>query len=74
MKFYLGQNEDHSSEDSLSDSSEELFQRACRGRGGGGGSICVILVKEVHEIGHILAEGCYWSQGQTSLLMIIVIF
>ena len=35
MKFYLGQNEDHSSEDSLSDSSEELFQRACRGRGGG---------------------------------------
>ena len=44
------------------------------GVGVGGGSICVILVKEVHEIGHILAEGCYWSQGQTSLLMIIVIF
>ena len=35
VKFYLGQNEDHSSKDSLSDSSEELFQRACWGQGGG---------------------------------------
>ena len=38
--FYLGQNEDYSLGDSLSDSSEELLQR-----GGGGISICVILVK-----------------------------
>ena len=39
MKFYLGQNEDYSPGDSISDSSEKLLQR------GRGNMMFVILVK-----------------------------
>ena len=59
VKFYLGQKEDYSPGDSISDSSEELLQR-------GGGKVSIIY--DFSEGGtcsqaHILAEACCWSRG-----------
>ena len=50
VKFYLGQNEDYSLEDSISDSSEKLLQRGSGGRR----SIYMILVKgEFNSVKHL---------------------
>lgn len=57
MKLYLAQNEAIVQKTACPDSSEELFKSLSRL--GWGCSVCVILVKEVHEMGHVLAEGCY---------------
>ena len=59
VKFYLGQNEDYSLGDSISDSSEKLLQR---GRGEGQ------YMYDFSEGGtrsqaHILVGGCSSSQG-----------
>ena len=54
VKFYLGQNEDYSPEDSISDSSEKLLQRGK----GEGQYICDFSEGGVYEIQHIFfAEG-----------------
>ena len=54
IKFYLWQNEDCSPGDSISDSSEKLFQR---GGGGGKGSIYVIFGEGgIHAIKHIFLQ------------------
>ena len=48
--FYLGQNEDYSPGDSISESSEELLQR---GSGGGGQYRCDFAEGGVHALEHI---------------------
>ena len=51
VKFYLGQNEDCSLRDSISDSSEKLLQR-----GSGGRSIYMILVKgKFNSVKHLFS-------------------
>ena len=50
-KFYLGQNEDYSLGDSISDSSEKLLQRGDRKV-----NIYAVLVKGVHAVKPIFLE------------------
>ena len=60
VKLYLGQNEDCSLGDSISDSSEKLLQR-----GGGEDSIYVSLVKGEYKQSstYFFAKGFCWSKG-----------
>ena len=70
VKFYLGQNQDCSPVDSISDSSEKLLWR-----GGGKVSIYVILVKGVHAIKHTFLQKVAAShKEQVSPFMILVLF
>ena len=54
VKFYLGQNEDYSPEDSISDSSEKLLQRGK----GEGQYICDFSEEGMCGHAHILTEAC----------------
>ena len=60
--FYLGQNEDYSLGDSISESSEKLLQRS--GGGGGKVSMYVILVK-----GEYMQSSTYFLQKISASLV-----
>ena len=69
VKFYLGQNEDYSLRDSISNISEELLRR-----GSGGVSIYVILVKGVYmRLSTHFGRNLLSHEEQMSLWMILML-
>ena len=71
VNVYLGQNEDYSPGDSLSDSPEKLLRR---GKGEGQSVLYLMLVKRVHAVNYRFWQKIVASQKeQMSLLTILVI-